>query len=234
MDGDIADLPAFIELKKRRQCLLYVDEAHSLGVLGAHGRGVSEHFGVNPRDVDFWMGTLSKSLGSVGGYIASTRPLVQYLKYTAPGFVFAASLPPPCAAAALRALQLIEDEPERVAKLAENSRLFLKLAREAGLNTGLSYGTAVVPIITGNSHAALLLSHALRADGINVQPILHPAVEERSARLRFFISAVHSTEQIRYTVERLIENHRKLESGRLGASSDGERAAPIEKTMAGR
>jgi 8-amino-7-oxononanoate synthase len=234
MDGDIADLPNFIELKKRHHCLLYIDEAHSLGVLGAHGRGIGEHFGVNPRDVDFWMGTLSKTLGSVGGYIASTRALVQYLKYTAPGFVFAASLPPSAAAAALRALQLIEDEPERVAKLAENARLFLNKARQAGLNTGLSYGTAVVPVITGNSHAALLLSHKLKADGINVQPILHPAVEERSARLRFFITSAHSTEQILYTVEKLIEAWQKLQSGELHRVPESVRSVRIEKASSRR
>ncbi len=234
MDGDIADLPAFIELKKRHHCLLYIDEAHSLGVLGAHGRGIGEHFGVNPRDVDFWMGTLSKTLGNVGGYIASTRALVQYLKYTTPGFVFAASLPPPAAAGALRALQLIEDEPERVAKLHENSRLFLNGARQAGLNTGLSHGTAVVPVITGNSHAALLLSHALRNEGINVQPILHPAVEERAARLRFFISSAHSTEQIRYTLDKLIDAWNKLQRGDLHRVPETLGSVRIEKAMSRR
>ncbi len=230
MDGDIADLPAFIELKRRHHALLYIDEAHSLGVLGAHGRGIGEHFGVNPRDVDFWMGTLSKTLGNVGGYIASTRALVQYLKYTTPGFVFAASLPPSSAAGALRALQLIEDEPERVAKLHENSRTFLNRARQAGLNTGLSHGTAVVPVITGNSHAALLLSHALRAEGINVQPILHPAVEERAARLRFFISSAHSLDQINYTADKLIEAWNKLQSGQLHRVPETLKSVRVEKT----
>ncbi len=117
MDGDIADVPRFIEVKKRHKAFLYVDEAHSLGVLGAGGRGVSEHFGIHPKDVDIWMGTLSKSLGSCGGYIAGSPALVEYLKYTAPGFVFAAGMSPANTAAALASLRLLEAEPQRVARL---------------------------------------------------------------------------------------------------------------------
>ena len=133
------------------------------------------------------MGTLSKSFGSCGGYIAGCREVVRYLKYTAPGFVYSVGLAPSNAAAALASLRLIESHPERVTTCRARSKLFLQLAGERNLNTGLSNGTPVVPIIIGNSLLALKLSRSLYDQGINVQPILYPAVEERAARLRFFI-----------------------------------------------
>ena len=200
MDGDFADLPRFVEVAKRHKALLMVDEAHSLGVMGPRGRGIGEHFGVKAADVDLWMGTLSKSLGSCGGYIAGSKTLVRWLKYTVPGFVYSVGLPPAAAGAALGALRLLQREPQRVARLQANARLFIQLAREAGLDTGASGGSGVVPVILGNSMNALRLSRALFARGINVQPILYPAVEERAARLRFFITASHTAEQIRRTV----------------------------------
>jgi acyl carrier protein len=166
---------------------------------------------LNPRDVDIWMGTLSKSFGSCGGYIAGADSLVEYLKYTAPGFVYSVGLSPPNAAAALASISILQEEPDRVARLAENSRLFLRLAKNAGLNTGLSNNTPVVPVITGSSENALLLSQALFERGINVQPILYPAVEESAARLRFFLSSSHSEEQIRTTVAAVAEELAKID-----------------------
>lgn len=201
MDGDIPDLPRFIEVKKRHKAMLMVDEAHSLGVIGAHGRGIGEYHHILPRDVDLWMGTLSKSLASCGGYIAASRPIVEYLKHTAPGFVFSVGISPANAAAALGALQVLESEPERVARLHERSKLFLSLARERGLNVGLSHDSAVIPVIVGNSVVTLQLSRALHERGVNVHPILYPAVEESAARLRFFITSQHTEEQIRRTVD---------------------------------
>jgi len=215
MDGDIPDLPKFIEVKKRHKALLMIDEAHSMGVLGATGRGIGEHFGVDRRDVDIWMGTLSKSFGSCGGYIAGSQALVEYLRYTAPGFVFAAGMPPSAAAAALAAVRLLAAEPQRVARLQHNSRLFLTLARSRGLNTGLSKDSPVVPVILGNSVHCLRLSQALMERGINVQPILHPAVEESAARLRFFITSMHTEQQIRYTVDATAEELQRIDPGYL-------------------
>ncbi|MDZ4658744.1 MAG: aminotransferase class I/II-fold pyridoxal phosphate-dependent enzyme [Bythopirellula sp.] len=212
MDGDYPDIPKFVDIKKRHKTFLMVDEAHSMGTMGLHGRGMSEYFDIDPRDVDLWMGTLSKAFGSCGGYIAGAKELVEYLKYTAPGFVYSVGLSPPNAAAALAALNLLQEEPERVSQLAHNSRLFLKLAKEAKLNTGMSNNTPVVPIITGNSEYALRLSHALFERGINVQPILYPAVEESAARLRFFITSLHTEEQIRTTVAALSEELAKFDA----------------------
>jgi 8-amino-7-oxononanoate synthase len=217
MDGDYPDLPKFVEIKQRHKAYMMVDEAHSIGTMGLHGRGMSEHFGINPRDVDLWMGTLSKSFGSCGGYIAAQREIVEYLKYTAPGFVYSVGLSPANAAAAVASLELLQEEPERVARLAENSRLFLRLAKDAGLNTGTSNNTPVVPVITGNSEHALRLSHQLRARGINVQPILYPAVEERAARLRFFITSTHTPEQIRTTVRATAEELDRIDPAYRGA-----------------
>ncbi len=200
MDGDWPDLPKFIELKKKHKALLLVDEAHSLGTLGVTGRGIGEHFGVHRPDVDLWMGTLSKSLSACGGYIAGSSELVEYMRYTAPGFIYSVGLSPPVAAAALAALEVIQEQPQRVARLRELSQLFLECAKAAGLNTGLASGSPVVPVIVGNSVKCLKLSQALFDRGVNVQPILHPAVSEAAARLRFFITTNHSPEQIRAAV----------------------------------
>ena len=211
MDGDFSELPKFIALAKRHRALLMVDEAHSIGVMGPRGRGIGEHFGVNPADVDLWMGTLSKALGSCGGYIAGSKTLVRWLKYTVPGFVYSVGLPPAAAGASLGALRLLQRQPERVAKLHANARLFLQLAREAGLDTGPSGGSAIVPVILGNSMNSLRLSRALFARGISVQPILYPAVEERAARLRFFITSSHTPDQIRRTVAAMQEELARID-----------------------
>jgi len=210
MDGDFPDLPRFLEIKRRHRAFLMVDEAHSIGTMGARGRGIGEHFGVNPADVDLWMGTLSKSFGSAGGYISGCREVVEYLKYTAPGFVYSVGLPPANAAAALASLRLLQQETQRVARLAQNAALFLHLARERELDTGTSGGTPVVPVIVGSSAHCLLLSERLLARGVNVQPILHPAVEENKTRLRFFITSLHTEEQIRSTVDAVAEELKKI------------------------
>jgi 8-amino-7-oxononanoate synthase len=215
MDGDVPDLAKFVEVKKRHKALMMIDEAHSMGVLGATGRGIAEYAGVDRADVDIWMGTFSKAFGSVGGYIAGCKALVDYLRYTAPGFVFAAAMPPPCAAAALTSLRLFEAEPQRIARLIENARLFLSLTRKHGLNTGMSQGTPVVPVILGNSIHCLMLSKAMLARGVNVQPILHPAVEESASRLRYFITACHTEQQLRYTIEAMVEELEKIDPSHL-------------------
>jgi len=211
MDGDYPDLPRFVELKQEFKSYLMVDEAHSIGTMGLHGRGLAEHFDINPRDVDLWMGTLSKSFGSCGGYIAGSAALVEYLKYTAPGFVYSVGISPPNAAAALASLNLLQEEPDRVARLAHNARLFLRLAKDAGLNTGMSNNTPVVPVITGNSVQALQLAHALYLRNINVQPILYPAVEESAARLRFFVTSTHTDDQITKTIEAVAEEIARID-----------------------
>ncbi len=203
MDGDMPDLPRFIDIKTRHKAFLMVDEAHSLGVLGKSGKGIREHFGVAGTAVDIWMGTLSKALAGCGGYIAGERALVENLKYAAPGFVYSVGISAPLAAASLEALRIMRAEPERVGRLRERSKLLLDLAKSHGIDTGHAQGFAIVPAIVGNSLKAVKLSNQLFEMGINVQPIIYPAVEERAARLRFFLSSLHTDAQLQTVVQAL-------------------------------
>lgn len=203
MDGDTPDLRALCELKERHHCLLMVDEAHSFGTMGKSGRGITEHCGVAAGRIDILMGTLSKSLASCGGFIAGSNVLIDYLRYTAPGFVYSVGIPPSATAAALAALRVMQREPDRLERLHARSSRFLEGMNRAGFHTGSSRGTPVVPLITGDSEAALALSARLFAAGINVPPVLAPAVPEASARLRFFLSSEHTDNQIRDTLELL-------------------------------
>jgi 8-amino-7-oxononanoate synthase len=214
MDGDYPDLPALVELKKRYGAWLMVDDAHGLGVLGETGKGLFELDGVDPREVDIWMGTLSKTLAGCGGYIAGQTALVEYLKCMAGGFVYSVGMPPPMAAASLAALDVMHREPQRVARLRANSKLFWELAAARGLNIGTSLGHAVIPVIVHDSIIAVRLSQQLFDHGINVQPIIHPAVPERCARLRFFLTSEHSSEQIHTTCDAIAEAMKSIGDGR--------------------
>jgi 7-keto-8-aminopelargonate synthetase-like enzyme/NAD(P)-dependent dehydrogenase (short-subunit alcohol dehydrogenase family) len=219
MDGDIPELDRFIEVKKRWGCLMLVDEAHSLGVIGKTGRGIGELYGVNRADVEMWMGTLSKSTASCGGYIAGPKALIEYLKYTVPGFVYSVGISPPNAASALAAIRKLDAHPELVTQLQDRARTFLELCRARGINTGMSEGSAVVPCIVASSWDCLQLSQALNGRGINVQPILYPAVEEHLARLRFFITSKHTDEQLRYTADTIVEELTKINPAHLKAAT---------------
>jgi 8-amino-7-oxononanoate synthase len=205
MDGDFPDLPRLIEIKRRHKAFLMVDEAHSLGIMGATGRGIREHFGVAGKEVDIWMGTLSKTLSGCGGYIAGEKALVHHLRISAPGFLYSVGMSPPLAAASAASLKVMLAEPQRVQQLQANGRLFLELCKKHQIDTGYSAGLAVVPAILGSSARAGLVANRMFDRGINVQPIFYPAVEEGMARLRFFISTSHTLEQIQYTVETLAE-----------------------------
>jgi 8-amino-7-oxononanoate synthase len=196
MDGDYPDLRRLVEIKKRHQVWLMVDEAHALGVLGKTGRGLAEQCGVAGTDVDIWMGTLSKSLAACGGYIAATSELILYLKNTAGVFVFSVGMPPVIATAACKALEIMHREPERVAKLQSNAQFFLQRARASGLNTGTGMGTAVCPIIIGDSMKVVVLSQRLLQRGVNVQPVMYPSVPAKASRLRFFLTQTHTQDDI--------------------------------------
>jgi 8-amino-7-oxononanoate synthase len=205
MDGDYPDLPRLLEVKRRHRALLYIDEAHSLGVMGASGRGLFEHFGLDPCEGDLGMGTISKALASGGGFLAGRRNFIQYMRYTTPANVFATAISPANAAAALASLKILEKEPERVARLRNGSELFLRLAQRGGLDTGASGGTPIVPVLVGDSLRSLAISAALLQRGIDAQPILYPAVPENKARMRFFITAEHTEQQIAQTIDALVE-----------------------------
>lgn len=210
MDGDYPDLPRFVEIKRRHKVFLMVDEAHSFGVMGNTGLGIREHFALEGGDVDIWMGTLSKALAGCGGYIAGETALVEHLKFLAPGFLYSVGMSPPLAAASLAALKVMLQQPERVTTLQARGQFFLELARAGGIDTGTSTGLAVIPAIIGGSIKTARLSAALFERGINVQPILYPAVPEKSARLRFFISCEHTEDQIRQTVQAVVEEVSRL------------------------
>jgi 8-amino-7-oxononanoate synthase len=205
MDGDLPDLAGLVALKQRHGAWLMVDEAHGMGVLGQKGHGLFEQAHVDPCSVDIWMGTLSKTLSSCGGYIAGCTALIDFLKCTSGGFVYSVGLPPAMAAAASAALDLLHAEPHRVRRLRQNGGLFCSVAREHNLDIGFSTGLAVTPVVVYDSLVAVVLSQKLFERGINVQPIIHPAVPERTSRLRFFITSEHTEEQIRRTVATVAE-----------------------------
>ena len=210
MDGDFPDLPRLIEIKNQYNAWLMVDEAHALGVLGSRGGGSAEHFNVDPRQVDVWMGTLSKTLSGCGGYIAGSAALVDYLKCLSGGFVYSVGMPPLIAASATQSLEIMHREPERVASLHRNAAHFRKVAKEKGLDIGSSVGTAVSPVVVGDSISAVILSQQLFKRGINVQPVLYPAVPAKSSRLRFFLTAMHTEAQIDTAIEALVEEQAKI------------------------
>ena len=197
MDGDRPDLPRLTEIKSRHCAWLMVDEAHALGVLGETGRGSAEAHGIAGTDVDIWMGTLSKTLSSCGGYIAGSSVLIDYLRFKCPGFVYSVGLSAPNAAAASAAIDAMHNAPERVATLRDNGALFRRLAQDAGLDTGLSEGHAITPVVVGDSMRAVIVADQLLQAGFNVLPILFPAVPEKAARLRFFLTSGHDEQQIR-------------------------------------
>ncbi|WP_280381540.1 aminotransferase class I/II-fold pyridoxal phosphate-dependent enzyme [Nocardia wallacei] len=197
MDGDIVRLPEIIEVARRYDCSIMIDEAHSFGVLGERGLGVREHFDLPGDAVDVWMGTLSKALGSVGGYLAANRELVDGFKYSASGLsMYTASPAPSAAAAALAGLAVLHDEPERVAALRHNARYFHRRAGELGFDTGNGQGTPITPIITGADEPAVRASMDLLEHNVMANAIGHPVVPSGEARLRFFVNCRHTEQQL--------------------------------------
>ena len=201
MDGDVAPVPGLIALKFKYKAILMVDEAHSVGVLGETGAGVQEHFKLNPKDIDIYMGTLSKALAGCGGYIAGSYSLIDLLKYHASGFVFSVGIAPPLAAASYKAIEIMEQQPSRLFKLRENGAYFLQYAKAQGLDVGLSEGYAIVPVLVKNAIEALRISNAMLAEGVYVQPMIYPAVKRQQSRLRFFITSAHTEQDLKKTID---------------------------------
>jgi len=199
MDGDIINLPEVSRLCREYDTLLMVDEAHSVGVLGETGHGIEEHFGLKDA-MDLYMGTLSKPIPSVGGYVAGSQELITYLKHVARAFVFSASLPPAQTAAAKASFEVIEEEPERVKTLQRNVELFLGGLKARGFNT-LDSETPIVPIICGEDERAFQMTKLCQEEGIFVLPVVSPAVPVGLARLRANVTADHSEEDITYALD---------------------------------
>jgi len=199
MDGDVIDLPEVSRLCREHNALLMVDEAHSLGVLGETGHGIEEHFGMEGA-IDVQMGTLSKTIPSVGGYVAGKRELITYLKHAARAFVFSAALPPAQVAAARASFEVIEDEPERISALRRNVGLFLNGLRARGFDT-LNSETPIVPIICGADEQAYQMARLCQEEGIFVLPVVSPAVPVGAARLRANVTAVHTASDIAHALD---------------------------------
>jgi 8-amino-7-oxononanoate synthase len=209
MDGDIAELPGIKSLCEQYGATLMVDEAHSLGVLGPTGVGIEEHFGLPPDTIDVKMGTFSKAIPSVGGYVAGSAEMITALKHKARGFIYSAAIPPASAAASVAALKLIREEPERVQRLQHNFGYFLGKLKAAGFDV-LSSQAAIVPIVCGTEEAATRLMMYCVHHGIFVQAILPPVVPVGLARLRATVTASHTIEDIDRGVDVLTAGARTL------------------------
>ncbi len=196
MDGDIPDLRRLVELRNRYDAWLLIDEAHSIGVLGETGRGISEHFGVDAREIDFIVGTLSKTFGASGGFIAGRQRVIDWLRFTLPAFVFSVGLSPAVAAAVREGLAILRAEPWRVRQLQDNARFFLDEARARGLDVGSAVGTAVVTIQFSSHQQCMVSASELLRQGYYAPPIPQLAVPKDRPRIRFFISALHKRSQI--------------------------------------
>jgi len=196
MDGDVADLPRLLEIRDRYQAWLMVDEAHSLGVLGETGRGLAEFQGVDPSRIDLIVGTMSKTLASCGGYVCAKKPVIDWFRYTLPGFVYSVGLSPVILASARAALRLMQEESWRIGKLAKNAEFFRDAAHEAGLSTGPAIGRGVVPILFQDSVETMWASKHLLEKGFYVPPIVQIGVPKDQPRLRFFLSANHTEAEI--------------------------------------
>ncbi|MEA5400716.1 aminotransferase class I/II-fold pyridoxal phosphate-dependent enzyme [Synechococcus sp. BA-124 BA4] len=203
MDGDSPDLALLLRLRDQYQALLMVDEAHSLGVLGRQGLGCHEQHGVEPGQVDIWMGTLSKSLASTGGFIAASRAITQHLRLHASGFSFSVGLNAPCCAAAHTALKILLSEPERVATLQANGHYLADTARKAGLDVGRSLGMGIIPIMLNDLRHTFLTANHLLSKGWGVYPIAPPTVPSNRCRLRLFVRSDHSQESMHDLVKTL-------------------------------
>lgn len=208
MDGDVIDLPRMVELCRKYNAWLMIDEAHSVGVLGKTGRGIEEHFGLWDT-VDIKMGTLSKTIPSVGGYVAGRKELITYLRHASRAYIFSAALPPAQAAAANEAFKVILDEPWRIEKVNANAKLFINGLKERGFNTLLTT-TAIVPILCGSDEQAFEMTRACQRRDVFVLPVVSPAVPEGLARLRATVTAAHEPDEIEQAMDIMAQAGKEL------------------------
>jgi glycine C-acetyltransferase len=208
MDGDIAPMPEIVDLAERYGAIVMIDDAHGSGVLGKNGRGTVNHFGLDGR-VQIQIGTLSKAIGSVGGYVAGDEILRDYLIHMARPFLFSTSQPPGVVASCIAAIDVLEQEPEIVERLWENTRFFKQKLTDLGFNTGRSE-TPITPVIVGEAHQAMTLSDKLFERGVFAQGIGFPTVPQGQARLRTIVSAAHTKEQLQQALDAIAEAGREL------------------------
>jgi len=208
MDGDITPLPQLIEIKKKYNAILMVDEAHSLGVLGENGKGIEEYFGIY-NEVDIDMGTLSKTIPSVGGYITGDKKLIDFIKHNSRAYIFSAALPPAQTMAAMASFDIIEEEKWRIKKLWENIIHYTSELKKMGFDI-MKTQSAVVPILLKDDELALKLTRILWDEGIIIFPILTPAIPPGTSRLRSCIMASHSSEDIDKALKALYKGGKQL------------------------
>ena len=208
MDGDIIDFPKMVELCRKYKAWLMIDEVHSLGVLGKTGRGIEEHFGMEGT-IDLKMGTLSKTIPSVGGYVAGKKDLIEFLRHASRAYIFSAALPPPQAAAAKAAFEVILDEPWRIEKLNANSAQFIHGLKERGFDT-LYTQTAIVPVICGSDEVAFAMTREAQHQDLFVLPVVSPAVAPGLARLRATVTAAHEHDEIEHAMQVIAEAGKRI------------------------
>ena len=200
MDGDICRLPELVELKRQFHCYLMVDESHSTGVLGDHGRGTDEHFGIAASEVDIWTGSLAKAIPSNGGFACVSQELAIYLQHAAAPFIFSAALCPAAVAAVRETLAILRKEPDRVTRLRENAEFLRGGLRELGYDTGTSE-TPIIPVIFHDETVTALFSGRLRELGILATPVMFPAVPQGAARLRLCVTAAHTRHDLEFALD---------------------------------
>ena len=208
MDGDLGPLPALCDLAEETGCIMMVDDAHASGVFGANGRGTIDHFGMHGR-VDVQVGTLSKAVGTLGGYVAGKRNLIEFLYHRARPFLFSTSHPPAVAAACIAALDVLTEEPEIIEQLWNNTRFFKAGLERLGFNTGVSE-SPITPVIAGDGAKAMRLSDRLFEEGVFAQGIAFPTVARDRARVRTIVTATHTREDLQYALDAFEKVGREL------------------------
>ncbi len=208
MDGDIADLPGIVKLAEKYEATIMVDDAHAIGVIGEHGSGTASHFGLTDK-VDLIMGTFSKSLASLGGFIASDADTINYIKHHSRTLIFSASMTPASAATVLAALEIIKNEPERMKKLWEITRYTIDNFKRLGFDIGLTE-TPIIPLYIRDNMKTLMLTKMLLDEGVFVNPVVSPAVSKDSTLIRFSLMATHTKEQIDTALEKIEKVGKKL------------------------
>jgi len=208
MDGDLGALPELCQIAEEFGCIMMVDDAHASGVFGKNGRGTVDHFGVHGR-VDIQVGTLSKAIGALGGYVAGTRTLIDFLYHRARPFLFSTSHPPAVAAACIAAIDVLEQEPQIIERLWDNTRFFKEGLQTLGFNTGLSQ-SPITPVIAGDGALAMKLSDRLFAEGVFAQGIAFPTVARDKARVRTIVTATHTREELQFALDVFAKVGREL------------------------
>ncbi|MGP8214527.1 MAG: serine palmitoyltransferase [Bacteroidia bacterium] len=209
MEGEIARLPEIVKLARQYGAAVMTDDAHALGVIGIKGKGTASHFGLDD-EVDIIMGTFSKSLASLGGFIAGSSELINFLRHNARSLIFSASIPPAAAASAMKALEIIGNEPERIAALWRNTHYAMKLLSDAGFDTGHTV-TPIIPIYVRNNEKTFLFTKMLNEEGVFVNPVVSPAVKSHDSLIRFSLMATHTFPQIDFAIDKIVKIAKRLE-----------------------